>query len=154
MARKATFSNEEIVQANELRNSAKTVEEMHPALSVLLMVDGGIEAEKASSLLGICTRTLFRYRESFRSALPILLGRTSALSHEPGRRTGLSGSLASTGQRGRGAHGSSASCRPRGDAGTKDSSLDHVPASLPAWMAEGQSGHQASQESTGGPGGV
>ena len=66
MARKATFSNEEIVQANELRNSAKTVEEMQRALSVLLMAEGHMEAEKASSLLGISTRTLFRYRESFR----------------------------------------------------------------------------------------
>ena len=66
MARAATFSKDEIVRANELRNHAKTVEEMQRALSVLLMAEGQMEAEKASVLLGISKRTLFRYRESFR----------------------------------------------------------------------------------------
>ena len=65
MARAATFSKDEIVRANELRNHAKTVEEMQRALSVLLMAEGQMEAEKASALLGISKRTLFRYRESF-----------------------------------------------------------------------------------------
>lgn len=66
MARVATFSKDEIVRANELRNHAKTVEEMQRALAVLLMAEGQMEAEKASVLLGISKRTLFRYRESFR----------------------------------------------------------------------------------------
>ena len=66
MARAATFSKDEIVRANELRNHAKTVEEMQRALSVLLMAEGQMEAEKASALLGISKRTLFRFRKSFR----------------------------------------------------------------------------------------
>lgn len=66
MARVATFSKDEIVQANELRDRAKTVEEIQRALSVLLMAEGHMEAEQASSLLGISKRTLFRYREGFR----------------------------------------------------------------------------------------
>ena len=59
MARVATFSKDEIVRANELRDHAKTVEEMQRALAVLLMAEGQMEAEKASSLLGISKRTLF-----------------------------------------------------------------------------------------------
>ena len=66
MARATTFSKDEIVRAIELRNHAKTVEEMQRALSVLLMEEGQMEAEKASALLGISKRTLFRYRKSFR----------------------------------------------------------------------------------------
>ena len=66
MARVATFSKDEIVKANELRNRANTVEEIQRALSVLLMAEGHMEADKAASLLGISKRTLFRYRESFR----------------------------------------------------------------------------------------
>jgi transposase len=66
MARVATFSKDEIVKAIELRNRANTVEEIQRALSVLLMVEGRMEADKAASLLGISKRTLFRYRESFR----------------------------------------------------------------------------------------
>jgi transposase len=66
MARVATFSKDEIVRANELRDHAKTVEEIQRALAVLLMAEGQLEAEKASALLGISKRTLLRYRESFR----------------------------------------------------------------------------------------
>ncbi len=44
MARAATFSKDDIVRANELRNHAKTVEEMQRALSVLLMAEAQMEA--------------------------------------------------------------------------------------------------------------
>lgn len=67
MARKVTFPNEEIIQANELCNSAKIVEEMQRVHSVLLMAKGRMEVEKASSLFGISTRTLFRCRDGFRN---------------------------------------------------------------------------------------
>lgn len=66
MARVATFSKDEIVNANELRNRANTVEEIQRAFSVLLMAEGHMEADKAASLFGISKRTLFRYRESVR----------------------------------------------------------------------------------------
>ena len=97
MARVATFSKDEIVRANELRNHAKTVEEMQRALAVLLMAEGQMEAEKASVLLGISKRTLFRYRKSFRHQdrpLRSAWGGPPALPHEFRRRTGLSVSLA------------------------------------------------------------
>ena len=40
MLRVATFSKEEIIQANELRNRANTEEEIQRALSILLMAEG------------------------------------------------------------------------------------------------------------------
>ncbi len=44
MARKATFSHAQFDQANPFRNSAKNLEELQRALSVLLMTEGRMEA--------------------------------------------------------------------------------------------------------------
>ncbi len=67
MARAACFSGEEIARARQLRDVAKTVMELRKALSVLLMAEAGLDAGKASNILGISARTVFRHRGSIRN---------------------------------------------------------------------------------------
>lgn len=66
MARKACFTQEEITQAQALRNRAQTPQEIRRALSVLLTTEARIESGEAARILGISERSLFRYRDSFR----------------------------------------------------------------------------------------
>ena len=67
MARTASFSNDEIAKARLLRDQAKTAADLRKALSVLLVADMGLDARKASEVLGISERTIFRNRSSFRA---------------------------------------------------------------------------------------
>lgn len=67
MARTARISNDELVQARQLRDQAKTAAELRKALSVLLTAELNLEAGKAAEILGVSQRTLFRNRSSFRT---------------------------------------------------------------------------------------
>ena len=62
MTRAACFTEDEIAKAHQLRDQAKTVMELRKALSVLLVAEGGLDADKTSELLGISERTVFRDR--------------------------------------------------------------------------------------------
>lgn len=67
MAKKTQISSEELAQARHLREQCATAAELRKALSVLLIAELGIDAEKAADLLGISERTIFRNRSSFRN---------------------------------------------------------------------------------------
>jgi hypothetical protein len=64
MARTARFSDEEIARACELRDKATTVMELRKALSVLLIAEAGLDANRTSEILGISERTVFRNRSN------------------------------------------------------------------------------------------
>ena len=64
MTRAAYFTEDEIATAHQLRDQAKTAMELRKALSVLLIAEGGLDADKASELLGISERTVFRNRRN------------------------------------------------------------------------------------------
>lgn len=64
MTRAAYFTEDEIATAHRLRDQAKTAMELRKALSVLLIAEGGLDADKASELLGISERTVFRNRRN------------------------------------------------------------------------------------------
>ena len=66
MARAAWFSEMEVARARELRDKAKNVMELRKALSVLLIVEAGLDANQTSEILGISERTVFRNRSSVR----------------------------------------------------------------------------------------
>ena len=66
MARPAFFSEEEILRAQELRDRATSVSEMQKALSVLLMAEAHLDAEKTAEILGISHRSVFRNRKKVR----------------------------------------------------------------------------------------
>lgn len=67
MARKAHITEEELSQARKLREEAVTAAELRKALSVILMADFGLDAERTAEVLGTSRRTIFRKREEFRS---------------------------------------------------------------------------------------
>lgn len=62
MARAARFSEEAIARAVDLRDKATTATELRQALAVLLVAEVGLDASKASRILGVSQRTLFRHR--------------------------------------------------------------------------------------------
>ena len=64
MTRAAYFTEDAIAKARELRDQAKTATELRKALSVLLVAEGGLDADKTSELLGISERTVFRNRRN------------------------------------------------------------------------------------------
>lgn len=64
MTRVAHFTEEEIAQARQTRDQAKTAMELRQALSVLLVAEGGLNTDKTSELLGISERTVFRNRRN------------------------------------------------------------------------------------------
>lgn len=66
MARTARFSDEEIVKMHELREKATTMRELRKALSVLLVAEAGLDTTRASEILGISKRTVFRNRSMIR----------------------------------------------------------------------------------------
>jgi transposase len=67
MARTASFTQEEIAQARQIRDQAETAMELRRALSVLLVAEGGLDADKASEVLGISERTVFRNQSNIRN---------------------------------------------------------------------------------------
>ena len=66
MARKDHISKEEILQAKHLRDNAKTVADFRKALSVILAVELGLDADQAADILGTSRRTVFRHRSAIR----------------------------------------------------------------------------------------
>ncbi len=67
MARAASFTDEEIAKAYQLRDQATTAMELRKALSVLLVAEAGLDAGKTSDILGISERTVFRNRGDVRN---------------------------------------------------------------------------------------
>lgn len=61
MARKTQFTQEEISRAQLIRDKATTPGELRKALSVLLMTEAGLDANKTASILGLSKRTIFRH---------------------------------------------------------------------------------------------
>jgi transposase len=64
VTRAACFTEEEIAKARKLRDQAQTAMELRKALSVLLVAEGDLDADKTSELLGISERTVFRNRRN------------------------------------------------------------------------------------------
>jgi hypothetical protein len=62
MPSKANFDADELSQARRLRDRAATASELRRALSVLLIAEAGLDAKKASSVLGISERAVYRNR--------------------------------------------------------------------------------------------
>jgi len=67
MARKVHISKEEIVQAKQLRDNARTITDFRKALSVILAVELGLDADQAAATLGTSRRTVFRHRSDIRN---------------------------------------------------------------------------------------
>ncbi|MFC1982760.1 winged helix-turn-helix domain-containing protein [Chloroflexota bacterium] len=67
MARTVNFTDEEIMKARQLRERATTAKDLRKALSVLLVAEAGLDADKTSDILGISERTVFRNRRSVRN---------------------------------------------------------------------------------------
>ena len=67
MARTARISKEELEQARQLRDRAKTATELKKALSVILTAELNLDADKTAQILGISNRTLFRNRDEIRN---------------------------------------------------------------------------------------
>jgi transposase len=67
MARIASFTDDEIAEARQLRDRAATATELRKALSVLLVAEAGLDAGQASDLLGVSERTFFRHRDDIRN---------------------------------------------------------------------------------------
>src|SRR4030043_2085861 len=67
MARTASFTDEEIMKARQLREQAITAKDLRKALSLLLVGEAGLDTDKTSDILGISERTIFRDRRSVRN---------------------------------------------------------------------------------------
>src|SRR4030043_52167 len=67
MARTASFTDEEIMRARQLRERATTAKDLRKGLSVLLVAEAGLDTDKTSDILGISERTVFRNRGSVRN---------------------------------------------------------------------------------------
>jgi transposase len=67
MARQVEIRDEEVQRAKQLREQATTVAEYRRALSVIMVAELGLDAEKVADLLGTSRRTVFRDRISIRS---------------------------------------------------------------------------------------
>ena len=64
MARKASFNEEEIQKARHYRDQAATIADYRKAISVILLVECGIDAERVADILGTSRRTVFRGKKS------------------------------------------------------------------------------------------
>ena len=62
MARRSIISPEEVQKAKQLRDQAASVSDYRKALSVILVAEYGLDAERAADLLGTSRRTVFRDR--------------------------------------------------------------------------------------------
>jgi transposase len=67
MARQTFISSEEVQRAKQLRDQAATVAEYRKALSVILVAEYGLDADRAAELLGTSRRTIFRDRSNIRN---------------------------------------------------------------------------------------
>jgi hypothetical protein len=67
MARHVEISKEDVQRAKHLRDQATTVAEYRKALSVILVAELSLDAERVADLLGTSRRTVFRDRISIRS---------------------------------------------------------------------------------------
>lgn len=67
MARKASFSPEEVQRAIRLRDQATTITDYRKALSVILVAEYGLDADRAADMLGTSRRTIFRNRSNIRN---------------------------------------------------------------------------------------
>jgi hypothetical protein len=67
MARQINIGIEEVQRARQLRDQATTIAEYRKALSVILAVDHGLDADRTAELLGTSRRTVFRDRDHIRS---------------------------------------------------------------------------------------
>ena len=64
MARQVHISDDAIQQAKQLREQATTIKEYRRALSVLLVAQLGLDADKTAEVLGASRRTVFRDRSN------------------------------------------------------------------------------------------
>ena len=67
MAKTVHISEEETYKARKLRENATSAAELRKALSVLLIAELNLDAERAAEILGISRRTIFRNREEIRN---------------------------------------------------------------------------------------
>lgn len=67
MARKSTISREEVQQAKHLRDQATSIADYRNALSIILVAEFGLAAERTADVLGTSRRTVFRARANIRS---------------------------------------------------------------------------------------
>lgn len=67
MARTSHFTEAEVQQARHLRDQATTVTEFRNAISILLMAELGLKAEKTAELLGTSRSTVFRGQADIRN---------------------------------------------------------------------------------------
>ena len=67
MARHSFIVPEEVQRARQLRDQATVVSEYRKALSVILIGECGLDADRVADLLGTSRRTIFRDRSSIRN---------------------------------------------------------------------------------------
>jgi transposase len=67
MARQIQISVDEVARAKQLRDYAETISEYRQALSVLLVVEIGLDADQVAEILGTSRRTVFRDRGNIRN---------------------------------------------------------------------------------------
>lgn len=67
MARKICVDPVEVQKAKQLRDQATTVSEYRKALSVILVVEYGFDADRTAEALGTSRRTVFRDRSNIRN---------------------------------------------------------------------------------------
>lgn len=82
MARQVFISNEEIQRAKQLRDQATSITDYRKALSVILVAEFGLTADRIADMLGTSRRTVFRDRGNIRNQYD------TAKSSWGGRRTG------------------------------------------------------------------
>ena len=67
MARKTRIDPLEVQKAKQLRDQATTVSEYRKALSMILVVEYGFDADRTAEALGTSRRTVFRDRSNIRN---------------------------------------------------------------------------------------
>lgn len=67
MSRRVMISDDEIQQAKQLRDQTTSMADYRKALSVILVGESGLTADRASDILGISRRTVFRNRDNIRN---------------------------------------------------------------------------------------
>jgi len=67
MERQIQISVDDVVRAKQLRDQASTISEYRQALSVLLVAEQGLDADRVAEILGTSRRTVFRDRSNIRN---------------------------------------------------------------------------------------